>query len=220
MSVLSIGDTGPEQWRDANVTPLRDAAYASLFAQSRDSLLVVSDGAAARTVQLRAPLGCRALVEVTTESGLAARADGRVIQVSYGLVSGATEAELAVIVAHELAHQILEHRRRLDLAGVRKGFFGQFGGNLAANRMAEEEADRLSVHLLANAGFDPDIAPRFWRTGMGVSLGSGLFRNRAYRSPDDRAAFLDREIDRYLGNGAGPTYPGHLLIRRDGPIIY
>ena len=100
---------------------------------------------------------------------------------------------------------------------MRKGFFGQFGGSLGINSQVEREADRLSVHLLANAGFDPYIAPRFWTSDLGREIGNGIFRNRIYPSANERGELLDLEIRRYLEGGA-PSWPGHILANRDVPF--
>lgn len=200
--------------------PLRDAAFAALADRSGDLplvLTVVSDGHEL-AVPLVAIPGCRALVEIRAANAFNARSDGRVIQVNYGLAVAATDDELAVIFAHEMGHLVLEHRRRLEAAGVEKGFFGEFGKNQRLNRQVEVEADRMSVHLLANAGYDPAIAPRFWRTSLGRRAGGGLLRSSTYPSPEARAALVEREIAEYLGAGAAPTHPGHLLARRDQPF--
>ena len=122
-----------------------------------------------------------------------------------------------MIFAHELAHSILRHRDRLSAADVSKGLGGEFGRDRRLNREAEIEADRLSVHLLANAGLDPVSAPVFWRSPLGKRLGGGLFRSRVYPSPEARAQQLEGEIALYLAGGA-PSYPGHLLIRRYRPL--
>jgi predicted Zn-dependent protease len=157
-------------------------------------------------------------VEIRAADSLDARSDGRVIQVNYGLALAATDAELAVVFAHELGHLVLEHRRRLEAAGVEKGFFGEFGRNQRLNRQVEVEADRISVHLLANAGYDPAIAPAFWRSKLGRRAGGGILRSSTYPSAEGRARQLEREIADFLAGGSGPSWPGHLLARRDAPF--
>ena len=200
--------------------PLRDTVLAVLAEEADNpalGLTLVRDGRNF-DVTVEAPAGCRALVEIKAADSLEARSDGRVIQIDYGLAAAASDAELAVVFAHELAHLVLEHRRRLEAAGVEKGFFGEFGKNQRLNRQVEVEADRMAVHLLANAGYDPAIAPSFWRTSLGRRAGGGLLRSSTYPSPEARAALIEREIADYLGGGAGPSFPGHLLSRRDAPF--
>lgn len=200
--------------------PLRDSAFAALVDQPAGApleLAVVRAGSE-RTVTIDSAAGCRALVEIRSVSGLNARSDGRVIQVNYGLAAEASDEELAVIFAHEMGHLVLEHRRRLSSAGVEKGFFGEFGRNQRLNRQVEVEADRIAAHLLANAGYDPAIAPAFWRTSLGRRAGGGLLRSSTYPSAEARAQLIEREIEDYIGAGIAPTWPGHLLARRETPF--
>jgi hypothetical protein len=215
--LAAVGPVRTEGLRTDGQAPLRDSAFAVLAEQSSETPIVLSivRGEQERSVVLDAQRGCRALVEIRTANDLAARSDGRVIQVNYGLAAVATDDELAVIFAHELGHLVLEHRRRLEAAGVSKGFFGEFGRNQSLNRQVEVEADRLSVHLLANAGYDPTLAPAFWRSSLGRRVSGGLLRSSTYPSAEARARLIEREIADYLDNGARLTWPGHLLARRE-----
>ena len=195
--------------------PLRDSAHAMLARHSagRPVRLTVIDQGQTREIELVPPVQCRALVEVLVRDGRAARSDGRVIQLGLELIASATDEEVAAIFAHELAHSVLRHRDRLSGAGVSKGIGGEFGRDRQLNAEAEIEADRLSVHLLANAGYDPQIAPALWRGALGRKLDAGFFRKQIYLSPEGRAEALDREIADYLAGGA-PSWPGHLLAKR------
>ena len=219
-AIAVIGDRPTSAMTRVGEAPLRDTALAALADQAsrRPLALTLVRGGEARVLSLDAPIGCRALVEIRAADSLDARSDGRVIQINYGLALGASDAELAVIFAHELGHLVLEHRRRLEAAGVEKGFFGEFGRNQRLNRQVEVEADRISVHLLANAGYDPAIAPAFWRSRLGRRVGGGLLVSSTYPSAEARAQLLEREIADYLGGGAAPSWPGHLLARRDLPF--
>jgi hypothetical protein len=199
--------------------PLRDTVFAAIAAMPNDPLaLTLTQGGVERSISYRAPRGCRALVEIRSSNSLNARSDGKVIQVNYGLATRATDDELAVIFAHEMGHLVLEHRRRLEAAGVKKGFFGEFGRNRRLNRQVEEEADRMSVHLLANAGYDPAIAPTFWRSKLGKQAGGGLFRSGTYPSPGERARIIEQEIAAHLAGRSGPSLPADLLAGRDVPF--
>ena len=139
--------------------------------------------------------------------------DRTAIQISYGLAARASDDQLSAIFAHELAHSILHHRDRLSAADVKKGLLGEFGRDRRLNREAEVEADLLSVHLLANAGIDPRVAPALWRSKFGRSLSGGLFHDPAHPSADARAEALEQEIAQHLGPSR-PSYPAHLLDKR------
>jgi hypothetical protein len=194
--------------------PLRDSAHAMLAEHSTGPLLLtVIQSGQQRVISLEPTSQCLALVEVLADDGRAARSDGRVIQIGLGLTRRASDDEIAAIFAHELAHSILRHRDRLAGAGVSKGLAAEFGYDRRINAEAEIEADRLSVHLLANAGYDPQVAPALWRGVLGRQLDPGIFRSRIYASPEERARALQREIADFLAGGA-PSWPGHLLAKR------
>lgn len=197
--------------------PRRDAVFDVLARMPENGPLdlTVSRGGEELPVVIQPRPACRALVEIRSVESRNARSDGRVIQVDYGLAAAASDTQLAAVFAHEFAHLVLEHRRRLTEAGVSKGFFGEFGKNQRLNRQVEIEADRLSVHLLANAGYDPRSAPALWRSPLGREFG-GL--SAVYPSPTARAEVLEREIADYLPGVPGPSWPGHLLDRRDRPF--
>lgn len=218
--LIAIGDVLTATLVRQGEAPLRDSAYASLaeLAGDREVPITVRRGGQDRTLRLLAPEGCRALVEILSKDSVGARSDGRVIQINYGLAEAAGDNELAVVFAHEMGHLVLEHRRRLEAAGVEKGFFGEFGKNRRLNRQVELEADRIAVHLLANAGYDPAIAPLFWRTKLGRQAGGGLLRSSTYPSPEARAELAECEIADFLPSGRGPSYPAHLLALRDKPF--
>jgi predicted Zn-dependent protease len=95
---------------------------------------------------------CASRFWIDTKSKLDAGADGYNVRITEALVSfAANDDELAAAVAHELSHNLLEHREKLRR--MRKS-----AGNI---RATEIEADRLSVWLMANAGYDPSAAVRF-----------------------------------------------------------
>jgi len=200
--------------------PLRDAAFGLIADQPVDTGLVLEIRRDAETIPiaLTTIAGCRVLVEIITGSGLVGRSDGKVIQISYELASLLDDDGLAVIFAHELAHAVLHHRNRLETAGVSKGLLGEFGRNQRLNRQVEVEADRLSPHLLSNAGFDPQTAPAFWNSATGRQAGGGLLRSFIYPSPSSRGDLIAREIANYLPLRRGPSWPGHLLDMRDRPF--
>ena len=219
-ALLAIGQVDTETLQTVGEQPLRDTVFALLADQTADApvALGLQRGEEAINLAISPRPGCRVLVEILAQDSIRALSDGRVLQVTYGLAVRSSDDELAVVVAHELAHVVMEHRRRLEAAGVSKGLLGEFGRNQRLNRQVEVEADRLSVHLMANAGYDPQIAPAFWHSDAGKSAGSGILRSAAYPSPTQRGEMLAVEIARYLRLGSGTSMPGHLLYLRDIPF--
>jgi metalloendopeptidase OMA1, mitochondrial len=108
-----------------------------------------------------------------------------------------SEAGLAVVMAHEIAHALARHggermsqhaavsgvgsvidavsRKRTDEATTQKimevyGVTSQYGVVLPFSRKHESEADAIGLILMARAGYDPSVAPEFWER---FSAGSG-----------------------------------------------
>ena len=127
---------------------------------------------------------CRSRFEIVPQGRPMAHSDGETIQISSGFLARFGDTALAVIFAHELAHTILKHRERVAAAT---------SGKKQVQREAEREADRLSVHLLAAAGYDPQIAAQFWRE-HGNAIGFLAFGDTVHDSPGKRRAMLEVEI--------------------------
>ena len=132
------------------------------FADGRADLQVARGGAR-RTVAIVAERGCASRFQLTPGRSLNAKADGRYVQVTAAIAEYVEDdVELAAVLAHEFAHNILGHRVRLDQAGVSRGVLGNFGMSARRIRETEVEADRFSVYLMERAGYDPAAAVRFW----------------------------------------------------------
>lgn len=137
--------------------------------------------------------GCVSDFRVEANEKAGAVADGRMVLVYLGLADFAQDDdELAAAIAHELAHNILRHRARLDAAGVDRGLGKQFGRSARLFKQTEVEADRLSAWLLAGAGYDPAAAARFW-TAFGQRKGRPLVQAGTHPGWRDRVASLEAE---------------------------
>lgn len=108
-------------------------------------------GANPRQVEVRPAEACGYPVEVMNSDKVNAYADGRRIRVTKGMlwfVDG--DAELAMVLSHELAHNVMGH------AGTLRSIF--------ENKKAREaDADYVGLYIMARAGFDIEKAPNFWR---------------------------------------------------------
>ncbi|AJA07573.1 peptidase M48, Ste24p [Sphingopyxis fribergensis] len=146
-----------------------------------------------RAVPLTPMTGCASDFRVEANERAGAVADGRMVLVNQGLAEfAADDEELAAAIAHELAHNILRHRARLDAAGIDRGLGKQFGRNARLFKQTEVEADRLSVWLLAGAGYDPAAAARFWER-FGRRKGRPLLQASTHPNWRDRVASLQAE---------------------------
>jgi hypothetical protein len=196
--------------RDAAVTLIADQPAA---APLRLSLL--SNGRR-REVTVPAMPGCRSAFEVLIGPGMTASSDGRIVQIGVRFFERYGDDDVAVVVAHELAHTVLRHRARLDAAGVKGGMLAELGRNGRLNRRIEEEADLLGMYLLRNAGYDPNRAVRFWRD-HGGDVDGGLFRSRTHPSSSARAAAIAAEIARIPAD-APKIYVPPIVSTRDAPL--
>jgi hypothetical protein len=169
----------------------------------------VRDGVAyTRTV---APIpACRTRFEAAIESDFEAQADGEMVQLSSRFLTDYPEDQVAAAMAHELAHNILHHRERLEAQGVSYGLLAGLGRNVRYFRQTEIEADILSVSLLANAGYDPNAAVRFWRD-FGPRHAGGILQSRSHPAWRDRLSTIERAVAD-LGSEL-PTLPAVLASR-------
>jgi len=221
-AVVAIGDQAlPMSVAEATkaASTDRDRALALIDASSANQPLIITfdrnGETARRTLTPRA--ACRSRFEIVIGNGYDAQADGTNVQLGEKFFEGMSDEEIAVVVAHELAHNILHHRARLDAAGISRGLAGEFGRNARLIRETEDQADELSVYLLANAGYDPLAPGRFWRK-WGNRIGvEGIFRSRTHSSAGSRAKAMDAAAASIVPGTARPIIPA-LLATRDKPL--
>jgi hypothetical protein len=125
--------------------------------------LTVRRGRRGHMIRVRAIPGCASRFQMIPSAQRAAKADGRYVQLTSALVEYTRgDDELAALVAHELAHNILRHRARLNAAGVDRDARVHSPRDARLFQLTELEADRLAVHLMERAGYDPAAAIRLW----------------------------------------------------------
>lgn len=200
------------------VASARDTAEAVIAdaPPARPLRLTVLRGGRTLPIVVTPITGCRSRFEILLGSGLDASADGSVVQIGERFFEGYTDAEIAVVVSHELAHNILRHRARLDAAKINRGLLAELGRNGRLIRETEDQADLLGIYLLANAGYDPMSAPKFWRT-KGGAVDGGLFRSRTHASSKARADTLEAAAREIAATSARPIIPP-VLATRDTPL--
>ncbi len=145
---------------------------------------------------------------------------GGKMMVYTGLVDrlGLSDAEIATVIGHEMAHALKEHSkssRSLSIAtGVvaelgkvalaTQGISTNFGGidmvdltrDLALDkpfsRHHEAEADEVGLMLMAQAGYNPSFAPNVWTKMTKVEGNGGISIFSTHPSNADRQAHLQR----------------------------
>jgi beta-barrel assembly-enhancing protease len=139
-----------------------------------------------KSVQLPPALACPSLFQIVPGSKLTATAAGRYVQLSGAIVDAAQgDDELAFIIAHEMAHNILDHKAQLKAKG-----------RAAKNiRSTEVEADQFGLTLMHGAGYDPRAAARFWAR-VGDRMDAGFLRDGTHLSPGKRTVMLQSIANR------------------------
>ncbi len=171
------------------------------------------------TVPVKPATICATRFAVRTSNELNAGADGERVQVTSALVDYAqNDEDLAAVMAHEFAHNILKHRVALNEAGVQRGLFQQFGKNARLTRETEDEADRLSVWLLAKAGYNPFAAARLWER-FGPEHDGGILRSSTHSNWKTRRDVMRTEADHVLAAfAANPSARPPLVSAIGGKI--
>ena len=160
------------------------AQLARPLARTGSVQLAIARGPTSKTAQLSPPQVCASDFWVDTRNMLDAGADGDQVRVTTGLMFFTPDDdELAAAVAHELSHNILGHRERLNPQRGNKAVLA-----------TEVEADRLSVWLMANAGYNPSAALRF-AEHYGRKTGLGIFSDGTHLRWKNRVKVMQAEID-------------------------
>lgn len=168
----------------AHRIPFRNSASTATFLRNGEQVFR----------QISPRVSCRSRFEIRPDNKRKAYANGTVVTISSALAEYVdSDDELAAIAAHELAHNLLKHRDRLNRQKVNRGFFGQFGKSAGRIKQTEIEADRLSVWLMHNAGYDPQAAINFW-TRYGKEHGRGIFSASTHYRWKKRVKLFEEEL--------------------------
>jgi hypothetical protein len=176
------------------------------------AILRISRAGIARDLQVAAEPGCPALVELVPGEDVNAWADGARIVVSSGLLARcATDDDLALVIGHELAHNLLRHGRKPSRAAEDALLLPLLpGGGPIGSSEREEEADRLAVRLSGAAAYDLGQAEAFLSGLLKAEAGDAAIAT--HPQPARRLALLRAAIADLAG-------APHLAEAEDSAVI-
>jgi hypothetical protein len=147
--------------------------------------------------------GCPSHFLIGPAAGLrGVSSDGRQVGISAEMLDYvANDDELALVLAHELAHNILGHNK-----GVRPFRAAGEDRSGPSQKGREAEADRWALYLMARAGYDISAAPGFWRR-WGPRTSFGIFSAGTHPGWRDRAGAAEVETARIRAIQAAGRQP-------------
>jgi len=132
---------------------------------------------------------CNVPVKIVEAREINAYADGKTAYINTGIIDFASnDEELAIIIGHEMAHNILMHgdkKKTNGLIGELIGIGVQAAtgvdtrqlfrelGRLTYSQAFESEADYIGLYLVARAGYDYSKSPNLWRK-MGMEKSQNI----------------------------------------------
>lgn len=125
------------------------------------------------TLTLRGVSGCGGKFSVTPDRSLAAWSDGDYVAITSNMITLASDdGELAFVLAHEMAHNMLRHAQ---LAQRQSALLANLGVGAGKIRASERAADALGVQIIMRAGFAPAAAESVLRKLDGARKIGGSF---------------------------------------------
>ena len=153
------------------------AVFGPIIASKSALPLSVDRNGELRDVTVPVTRACAFGIELGNADSINAYADGSRIMVTRGLIGFTrSDNELAIVVAKSMAHNILGHANMqrnaatigdiIDSLGSVRPDTSMLIGSGGIKAMPVEldvAADRLSLYLLARAGYDINDVPTFWK---------------------------------------------------------
>ncbi len=159
---------------------------------------------------------CKSDIELIFDNAINAYADGTNIYIASGMMNFIeNEEEIALVISHELAHNVMNHIDAkktnagvgmaigllLDIgaavAGVNtRGGFSDVGGKLGAEAFSvdfENEADYVGLYFMASANYKIDNVALFWRR-MAQENPNAITLSSTHPSTSERFVSIEKTI--------------------------
>jgi hypothetical protein len=166
--ILAIGDVNLDDVRGIDqprASYEREARFQSILSNALEhgsTSLLVRRATQLLHLTITGEPGCGGNVVLSNSSGLNAWSDGRQVVVTTAMMEQtANDDELAFIIAHEMAHNILGHASSHTES---LGLFGLLGFGSSQVKRMEMDADSYAVPLMSAAGYSADAGITFLET--------------------------------------------------------
>jgi len=160
---------------------------------------------------------CKSSAFVDFGNEINAYADGQNIFIARGMLNFVqNDLELATVVSHEIAHNVMHHidakKQNATIAGVfgfiidmtaavyginTQGEFTKMTSNIGGQAFSvefEQEADYVGIYFLKNAGYDISKSADFWRR-MAAENPNAIFIKTSHPSPPDRFLAITQTVN-------------------------
>lgn len=209
--ILSVNGQEIPAGKDAG--KIAERAFQSAGSRQSEVVVIHDNKPVSRVIQ---PVtGCDYPVLLNySDSEVNAYADGEKIVVSKGIIRFAeSDNEIAMVIAHELAHSALTHVDKMQqnatmgalggyaLDGIFAGFgvgtggqFSSMGQQMAMQQYSipfEQEADYVGMYFMARAGYPTNGIADFWRR-MGAEGSASLTSRSTHPTSPERFIAIDR----------------------------
>jgi hypothetical protein len=223
--VLSVAKGSPAERAGLRpldiVTAIKDGApgtdpVRAAIKDGRPLTLTVNRPDAPGALSITPEVICHYPIGLITDRSLNAFADGERIVIHSGMADFAgKDEELALVISHELAHNLRGHIETqtanqvggqiaggiLDtlaaLAGVNtSGAFSKAAGRAAGSLHSvafESEADYVGLYLMARAGYPIDGAAQFWRR-MAIAHPDMITRETSHPATAERFVAIEATV--------------------------
>ena len=217
-------EAGAAQAYDAELKAARDKGTLNVNQAQLNRVTTIAKRLVAATPTFRADAArwnWQFNVQQTKELNAYCMPGGR-IMVYSGLIESldATDAELAAVIGHEIAHALREHTRErvsrayaqqlvlsgaAAVAGVGQGtaelanMVAEVTFQLPFSRAQESEADTIGLELMARAGYDPRAAITLWnKMASAASSGGPPKFLSTHPAPKERIKDIEKMLPRVL----------------------
>ena len=243
---LQIGDVLTAiQGRMVPSGPGAGEAFAGLLrampVAGRPVALAVERAGVAQQLAVTPELVCDFDVTVLESDEVNAYTNGRTLRVMSGLLGMViNDDELALVLAHEVGHNILNHLavQKLQamggavagammdiLAGATgldtQGKFTRAGIEAGARRHSvgrERQADYVGLYVMARTGFNIEVAPQLWRRMAALMPRQSKKALPTHPAPPERIAAMERTVAEIKAKQASgqPLLPDQATLARLG----